>query len=206
VKGRDIMRRSEFQIENQDEIETFIKNAEVGHLGIVDQEGYPRIVPLNYIYVDGSIYFHGALDGEKFELYQSNPKVTFSIDVPYSIIPSYWTAKDYACPASTFFKSVHIRGGGEIVDDLNDKARFLQLFMEKYQPEGGYKEIAVDDPLYKKALIEVTLFKVSVEKMETKFKFGQTLSEEMKRKIVDLLNERNIGLDRETAEEMEKYL
>jgi len=200
------MRRSEFQIEDNAEIEPFIKNTEVGHLGIVDQEGYPRIVPLNYIYADGSVYFHGALDGERFELYQSNPKVTFSVDVPYSIIPSYWISKDYACPASTFFKSVHIRGSGEIVDDLPDKARFLQLFMEKYQSEGRYKEITIDDPLYKKALIEVTLYKIRAENVKAKFKLGQSLSDKMKRKIIDLLNERNIGLDRKTAEEMKKYL
>src|SRR4030043_2386185 len=89
-----------------------MKEAPVGHLGLVDASGYPRVVPLNFVFVRESIYFHGGKHGEKYHLLSCSPKVTFSVDVPYALIPSYWVNADRGCSITQFFKSVLIRGQG----------------------------------------------------------------------------------------------
>ncbi len=135
------MRRKDFEFKDYDELEILAKHCEIGYLGIHDPDSYPRVVPINFLLKNQCIYFHGAKEGEKFEILSTNPKVTFSIVEPHSIIPSYWIAKDYACPATALYKSIYFRGQGRLVLNLEEKAMALQSFMEKYQPEGNYQRI-----------------------------------------------------------------
>lgn len=200
------MRRADFQISNPEALTWIMSHGKIGHLGIIDAEGYPRIVPLNFVWLDGAVYFHGALDGEKFEIFKTNPKVTFSVDIPYSLIPSYWTSKDYACPASIYYKSAHIRGAGTFVEDIAEKAKALQTMMEKDQPEGGYKPITVDEPLYQGPLKKTAIFKIVPLQVDVKVKFGQNLNPTARQNLIAKLEERNEGMDRETAEEIRKTL
>ncbi len=200
------MRRLEHSTDDLIEIDEVLNQVQIGHLGIITENNYPRIVPLNYVWVDGAVYFHGALDGEKFQSFHKSPRVSFSAIIPYAMIPSYWSGKEYACPATSYFKSVQINGVIKIVDDLSDKAKYLNTIMIKYQPEGGYKEITSEDPLYKKSLIEVGVFKVVPEKITMKSKFGQNISREKRLGLIDKLIERNLSMDHETAHQIRKTL
>lgn len=90
------MHRKEFEPQSYKSDFDFLCNrVDIGHLGLVD--GYPRINPLNFVAVGWDIYFHGSLEGEKYNLFKDNPKATFSVDHPYSFIPSYWISEKYAC-------------------------------------------------------------------------------------------------------------
>lgn len=76
--------------------------------------------------------------------------------------------------------------------------------MEKYQPEGNYHPITVSEPLYKKALNEVSIFKIVSSQIDIKFKFGQNLSVKKRQMIIRKLEERNSGVDRKTVKEIRK--
>ncbi len=200
------MRRLDFRISDTETLNWIMSYGKIGHLGIIDEEGYPRIVPLNFVWLDGAVYFHGALDGEKFEIFKTQPKVTFGVDIPYSTIPSYWSAKEYACPATIFFKSAHIRGTGTLVENVTEKAKALQSMMEKDQPEGGYKPITIDEPLYQGPLKKTAVFKIVPVQIDVKVKFGQNLNPTARQNLIAKLEERNQGKDRETAEEIRKTM
>ena len=58
------MRRDEFTMEDQQEIEDFLSGMSFGFLGTADEEGIPRVTPLNYAYVNGAFYFHGDRMGK----------------------------------------------------------------------------------------------------------------------------------------------
>ena len=75
-------------------------------------DGYPRVVPINFATIGDRVYFHGACIGEKYDSFDANQKVTFSVDLPYAMIPSYWQDAEQACRANQFFKSALIRGRG----------------------------------------------------------------------------------------------
>lgn len=200
------MRRDEFGTASQTEIEQVANRGAIGYLGMHDAEGYPRTVPLNFVLANQCIYFHGAQAGEKFDALNTNPKVTFTIVEPYSMIPSYWLAKDYACPATVFYKSVSYRGEGRLIEDVDEKAMTLQTLMEKHQPEGNYRPITATDPMYELPLQRVSVFKITPSRVDAKFKFGQNFSVKTRLDLIAKLENRNQGIDAQTAVEIKKTL
>lgn len=199
------MRRSEFLSSDLSEFEEITGRAHTGYLGIMDYRGFPRIVPLNFVALDGDIYMHGAQEGEKYELMSSRPKASFSVDLPYALIPSYFTSKKSAVPTSYFFKSIHIRGNGSVIEDISLKAKALQAMMEKYQPEGRYTKITPENKIYKGALKEVAVFKVENQECTIKLKFGQNMNIKQINQVIAGLEERGLPADFETIEMIRKY-
>jgi len=197
------MRRKEFADFNENEYLELMNQEQVGQLGVIDKKGYPRIIPVNFVLYNGNVYFHGAMEGEKYELLQEKPKVTFSVYQPYSYIPSYFIS-NIACQATIFFKSVHIRGEGSLVDDFNQKIKVVIALMEKHQPEKKFAEIELSNSKYFHYMETTGIFCITPSEITIKQKFGQNLSDSVISHIIDYLEERNELLDRETVIEIKK--
>ncbi|MFD1178308.1 pyridoxamine 5'-phosphate oxidase family protein [Paenibacillus puldeungensis] len=199
------MRRKEFNVEEETEIREFLQEMSIGFLGTAQEDGWSRVTPLNFVYDGSFIYFHGSLAGEKMKQMAQNNKVSFTVAKEYAVIPSHFTDPRLACPASSFFKSVMVRGRVEKVDDLDEKAHVLALLMTKLQPEGGYDPILASDPAYAGHLKAVAVCRIVPETMTAKFKFGQNLNETKFSGVVDGLQVRNRELDLDTIDQMKKY-
>ncbi|WP_310551604.1 pyridoxamine 5'-phosphate oxidase family protein [Paenibacillus glufosinatiresistens] len=199
------MRRQEFQIDQPEELESFLAGMTFGFLGTVDGEGRPRVTPLNFVYADGAFYFHGSHAGSKMKDIRSRDAVTFSVADEVALIPSYFTDPSLACPATAYFKSVTARGRAETVTDLAEKARALSLFMAKLQPQGGYDPITTEDPRYRPQLKAVSVVRIDVEELTAKFKFGQNLQEDEREAVIGGLVKREGARDEETIALMKKY-
>ncbi|MFC7678280.1 pyridoxamine 5'-phosphate oxidase family protein [Paenibacillus sp. GCM10028914] len=199
------MRRSEFMIENQEEVEQFLAEMSFGFLGTVDESGCPRVTPLNFVFLENAFYFHGSRFGEKMDHLFRNPKVSFTVADEYALIPSYFSDPVMACPATAFFKSVTASGDAVIVQDIEEKAKVLGGFMLKLQPEGGYDPIDANDPRYSPQLKGVALIKLVPHHMSAKFKFGQNLKKRRLDNVLDGLKNRNESRDAVTAEHICKY-
>lgn len=199
------MRRNEFSVEDEQEIERFLGEMSFGFLGTVDEEGFPRVTPINFVYMNGAFYFHGSRAGEKMEHLQSQPQVSFTVADEYAIIPSYFSDPAMACPATAFFKSVMARGKAEIVQDLQEKALALSGFMSKLQPEGGHDPIDAGDPRYIPQLKGVSIIKLIPSRMTAKFKFGQNLKKKRLDGVLNGLQNRGNDRDSQTLEHICKY-
>lgn len=199
------MRRKEFATENAAEIEQFLQEMSFGFLGTVTEEGYPSITPLNYVFCNEAIYFHGSRIGEKMTSLKADSRVTFCVAKEYAIIPSYFSDPILACPATAYFKSVLIIGTASVVEDVTEKATVLQSMMEKLQPEGGHKPIEADDREYRGRLKGVAVVKIEPLRITGKFKFGQNLSEEKRAPVMEGLLQRGAEHDAETVELMRQY-
>jgi len=182
------------------EFKTIAETALVGHLGILTDDGYPRVVPVNFVADGKAIYFHGAVHGEKYSLLSTTPKVTFNMYLPYSVIPSYWIAGDNAGGATMYFKSVLIKGRCGMVESIEERNRALELLMMKYQPEGGYVPIAADDPDYRSILERTAVFRIDAEHIHLRIKFHQKKNDAFKLQIIENLEKRHLGPDLATAE------
>jgi len=198
------MRRDELASHDPALFAEVARHGDVGYLSLVTATGYPRAIALNFAAVGETIYFHGAREGEKYDLIQASPRAGFTMVRVYSFIPSYWSAPRYACPATQFFKSVEIRGVCEEVGDPAEKARGLTALMEKQQPEGRYDPIDPDTAPYARALENVGVFRVVPDSWTGKVKFGQNEPERLRRIFVEKLRERGGPMDEETAREIEK--
>ncbi|MGG4091906.1 pyridoxamine 5'-phosphate oxidase family protein [Paenibacillus sp. FSL W8-0187] len=199
------MRRDEFAMEDQQEIEDFLSGMSFGFLGTADEEGIPRVTPLNFAYVNGAFYFHGSRMGEKMDHLRRTPAVCFTIADEYALIPSYFSDPEMACPATAYFKSVTAIGEVVIVDDLEEKALAMEALMTKLQPEGGYRAIDANDRAYIPRLKGVAVIKLAPQRMSAKFKFGQNLKPDSLQTVVEGLECRGKERDKETAGLICKY-
>ena len=163
------------------------------------------MTPLNFVYVNGSVYFHGSRIGEKMTQLKANERVTFMAAKEYAIIPSYFSDPLMACPATAYFKSVRMDGQAVVVDDPAEKAAALEALMRKLQPEGGYKTIDAADPDYIPRLKGVAVVRIDADRVSGKFKFGQNLKQPARESITGQLAERDAPLDAETIALMNRY-
>ncbi|MBN1211554.1 MAG: pyridoxamine 5'-phosphate oxidase family protein [candidate division Zixibacteria bacterium] len=200
------MRRNEFYTGDDNTIREILDAAVVGYLGVLTPDGYPRVVPLNFVRIDEIVYIHGANEGEKYESLKASGKVTFHVNIPLSVIPSYWISVKSAGGATQFYKSVQIKGRAFFIEDLGEKAAVLQKLMDKYQPEGGFKEIKPDDKMYTNLLNNTAVIGINAEKVTAKVKIGQQYPEERRRALIEKLEERGRAIDHATAEEIRKTL
>jgi nitroimidazol reductase NimA-like FMN-containing flavoprotein (pyridoxamine 5'-phosphate oxidase superfamily) len=144
------MRRPEREIKEQETIKALLDQSHVGRLATVNRRGYPVIKPVNYLYRDGKIYLHSSRKGEKISDIRRGSPVCFEVDQPVAYVP----ARGPACKASFYYRCVLIKGKAALVNSRKKKTEILEKLMEKYQPEGGYGEIA-EEILQKTAVIEI---------------------------------------------------
>jgi nitroimidazol reductase NimA-like FMN-containing flavoprotein (pyridoxamine 5'-phosphate oxidase superfamily) len=191
----------QFEIKQQHIIDEILNTTEYGTLALC-KENKPYSVPINFVYIDDSFYFHGNKKGKKMEYIHHNPNASLSIAKPYAVIPSYFSSKDdLACPASHFFQSISIDGTIEIIKDFDEKVFALQSLMQKLQPEGRYLHLSDDKYL---PMIEKTeVFKLIPTNITGKVKLAQHLPKERYDMIIDHLQKRGDDLDMLTIKKMQ---
>jgi len=197
------MRRKEFEVRDGKLIAEVLRTAEIGYLTFNGPDGWPRITPLNFVF-DGRILWHGAIAGERFECLEKDPRATFAAVSVQLYLPSHFVSEENATAATVAFKSVQVRGRCTSVEEPDEKCAILNQLMEKYQPEGRYKKVSPQDPLYKKVLLATGVYALAVEEVVGKFKFAQNKSETDRKKIAAKLKERGSPVDLLVAEEILK--
>jgi hypothetical protein len=186
-------------------MEEVLRTAEVGTLAFNGPDGWPRITALNFLY-DRRVLWHGAVAGERYECLKKDPRATFSAVSMQVYLPSHLLSEENATSATAAFKSVHVRGRCETIEDPEEKCSFLNQLMEKYQPEGRFKKVTAADPLYAKVLKATGVYALTVEEISGKFKLVQNKSKEDRQKIARFLKERGTPLDLQVSLEILKTL
>ena len=158
-----------YQIQSKEKIIEFLNSQPAGRIASIDNNGYPQIIPMNFVYYDGLIYMHSHPFGEKLENIRRNPNVGFEVDQHICFLPSYYFHPTDASQADTLYISVVIKGKAEIVHNNEEKARALNALMEKYQKEGRYEMLDANMP----SVHEVAIIKVIPTDMRGKYKVGQ---------------------------------
>ncbi len=193
------MRRNEFEILDNEEIDRFLneQNSGILSLGMSGKEAFPYSVPVNFVYNDKAIIFHSSLFGKKAEYFRDGMKVQFTTYKEYSVIPSYFFEKGSPCFASQFFKSVMAFGELHLLMDVDDKIAALHHLMKKLQPEGNYA--ALDPVNDAEILSKMIVGKLDCCAITGKFKFGQHLTDDAIQTIIEKLRARGSEMDYETA-------
>ena len=199
------MRRADKEHTDPKDLDEVLDAVTWGTLGLAGADGFPTLVPVNYVRVGENIVFHGATAGEKMELLAACGDATFLVVEPYAFIPSYASDPVRACPCTQFFKSVLLYGKVAQVEDPARKAELLQALMRKLQPEGGHTPITAPDPMYRASLAGVAVLELTVARRSGKFAFGQTFPEARRASVEALLATRGGPMDRETLEAMGRF-
>jgi uncharacterized protein len=158
-----------YQIQSKEKIIQFLNSQPAGRIASIDKNGYPQVIPMNFVYYDEVIYMHSHPFGEKLDNIRRNPNVGFEVDQHICFLPSYYFHPSDASQADTLYISVVIKGRAEIVHNNEEKASALNALMEKYQKEGRYEALDANMP----SVHEVAIIKVMPTDMRGKYKVGQ---------------------------------
>lgn len=120
------MRRKDRQISEEEAVE-LLKKGEYGVLATVDGQGQPYSTPLSYVYKNGLIYIHSALNGHKIETLRQNNRVSF-------VVVGH-TQPVYRNDFTTLYESAVVFGRMDEVLDRQEKYEALYALAEKYLPE-----------------------------------------------------------------------
>ena len=159
-------------IKSKKKIVEFLNEEQTGRISSIDQNGYPQIIPMNFVFTNDSIYMHSHIKGEKLNNIKRNSKVGFEVDRNLEFLPSYFFDPNDASLADTLYISVVIKGEASIVDNKEEMVLALNELMRKYQPEGRYEPMKSD----MEVLDAVAVIKVSPKEMTGKYKIGQNMN------------------------------
>tara|TARA_B100002052_G_scaffold259000_1_gene251300 strand:- start:287 stop:919 length:633 start_codon:yes stop_codon:yes gene_type:complete len=181
-------------IKSKDKIIKFLNEEDTGRISSIDKQGFPQIIPMNFVFLNDLVYMHSHIRGEKIENIKRNSKVGFEVDRNLEFLPSYFSDPEDASLADTLYISVVIKGEAQLVEDNEEKVLALNGLMEKYQPEGQYK------PMNKNmgVLDATAVIKIIPKEMNGKYKIGQNMSKEEKVDLANKIKNRNSKTSKET--------
>jgi hypothetical protein len=103
-----------------------LKRGEYGILSTSDKHNQPYGIPVNYVVMEDSIFFHCATEGQKLENITANRGVSFCVVGKTELLPEKF---------STRYESVVVSGNAVVIDDDDLKKTALRALVEKYAPD-----------------------------------------------------------------------
>ena len=186
------------EIKSKEKIIEFLSSQQTGRISSIDENGYPQIIPMNFVFINDAVYMHSHIRGEKLDNIRRNKKVGFEVDKSLEFLPSYFSDPTDASLADTLYISVVIKGNGSIVSDKEEKTTALNGLIKKYQPEGGYEPIKPEMEVLK----EVEVIKIVPESLRGKYKIGQNMDMKSRIDLARKILERNSPTAKETLDIM----
>ncbi len=186
------------KIQSFDKIKEFLHSEHVGRMSTIDENGFPQIIPMNFVFLNDAVYMHSHTRGEKLENIKRNEKAGFEVDRELEFLPSYFSDPKDASLADTLYISIVMKGNISLVENRGEKTLALNGLMEKYQPEGGY------DPINSelRVLDAVAVIKIIPKILTGKYKIGQHLKQLDRRDLAEKIFKRNSSTAQQTLKVM----
>lgn len=118
------MRRHRQQLSQEESI-SIIERATSGTLALLGDEDYPYAVPISFVYHDGCLYFHSAVEGHKIDAIRRHDKASFCVIDQDDVHGEQYT---------TFFRSVIAFGHISIIEDEDEKIAAARMLGNRYNP------------------------------------------------------------------------
>lgn len=126
-----------------------LMRGEYGILSTSDKNNRPYGIPVNYVVMDNSIFFHCATEGQKLENITTNQGVSFCVVGKTELLPEKF---------STRYESVVVSGNADLVDDQVLKKNALDALVSKYAPDHmAAGEAYIDKLMDKTAVVRVSI-------------------------------------------------
>ena len=118
------MRRKRQQLSEEESI-SILRKSTAGTLALLGDNDYPYAVPISYVYADGRLYFHSALNGHKVDAIRKCDKASFCVIEQDEVHPEKY---------STFFRSVIAFGRIHIIENEAEKLETARMLGNRYNP------------------------------------------------------------------------
>ncbi len=138
-------------------LETLSK-MKIGTLSTLDSDGSPYAVPINFIVLDGAIYFHGKNQGTKVSNLSKDSRcclTAFNLD-------DYEKTGEDACDIFANYESVVVKGKATSIEDPDDKMALLRVLVDTLLPARAKDAIG-------EKMVDVTgVFRIDVDSASIK--------------------------------------
>ena len=148
------IRKQKYAVSDPVRIEQIIRNAHICRLGFVDN-GMAYIVPMNFGYEEGVLYFHTGTAGKKMALLRSNPEVTFEIESRTEL-----TRHEQACHWDIKYSCVMGAGLASEILDTQAKRKALGILMNHYLKKAW--------TFPEQSVVKTSVFQVRIETISAK--------------------------------------
>ena len=183
-----------------EEVDRFVRSREMGRLVSVAADGAPHIGLYPFVYAGDAIEIHLVRQDEQMGDLQARPRCLFEVDEVLAVIPSYWVHPESAVMATAYHRTVIFECVATVSEDAAALAEQQTRLLARYQPEGGFRPVTVDDPLYRGAIAHIAAVRLSITARRAKFKLGQNRPPEVRGKIVEELRKRGRPNDGQAAD------
>ena len=152
------MRRSKQELSKEECID-ILTNEPRGVLALIGDYEYPYALPMSHAYVDGKIYFHGAMKGHKMDAIKKFNKVSYCVMDKGVKNPDGW---------SYTFKSVIVFGKIRTLTDMDEKIDRLTHLGDKFFPTHDQTVSEIERLLDRTAVFEIAIDHMSGKIVEEK--------------------------------------
>ena len=146
------MRRKDRAMSEAEAI-SILETAQVGTLATVSEENIPYLVPMSFVYTQGAIYLHCAVEGKKLDNISGNNNICFNVVEAVELLPAAFSTK---------YKSVTVFGKITVVEAQEEKRQSLIAIVKKYSPdfyEAGLQYI--DNAIEKTKVLKIEVSRIT---------------------------------------------
>ena len=136
------------QMLSKEECEEILTREPRGVLALLGDYDYPYALPMSHVYVDGKIYFHGAMQGHKNDAVKKHDKVSYCVFDEGVKNDDGW---------SYTFRSVIVFGRIRTLTDDDEKVEKLTHLGDKFFPTHDETVREIERLLHRTEVFEITI-------------------------------------------------
>jgi len=182
-------------------LDAFVREQEMGRQLTVAADGLPHL-GLYPFACDGSaieIHLHRADD--QLAHLEARPRCAFEVDEILATVPSYWIDSENAVAATAYHRTVLFECEvAQISRDAAVLAARQTRLLARYQPEGGFRAVTAEEPIYRGSLGVITAVRLAITGRKVKWKIGQNRPPAARARVVAELRQRGRPRDARAAE------
>ncbi len=176
----------------------------------LDAAQAPLVLPTHFTLAGEELLVHLARPNPVWPHLEAAGEVRLVVVGDYAYVPGYWRAdvggpEENGVPTS-YYAAVQFVCRPVVVDDPPGKAEILAAQLADLQPEGRHAEVVADGAPYGRMLPGIRGLRLTVLRVEAKFKYDDHKPAASRQRVSDHLEQRDHGLDAGAARQQRRRL
>ena len=185
------------------EVDRFVQSQEMARLVTVGDDSVAHVGLYPFVYDGKTLDLHLVRSDEQIKDLKSRSRCVLEVDEVLAVIPSYWVHPEYAGAATAYHRTVIFECDARVEEEPLAVAAQQQRLLARYQPEGGFRALDPDDPLYRGAMAQLAAVRLEIIGWRAKFKLGQNRPAEARRRVIAELRKRGRPGDGRAADALQ---
>ena len=176
----------------------------------IDPVQAPLMLPTHFTMAGAELLMHLARPNPVWPHLEAAAEVRLAVIGDYAYIPTYWRAKaggpDEDGVPTSYYSAIQFVCRPTVIDDPQGKTEILTAQLADFQPEGRHAPVAVGEAPYGRMLSGIRAVRLTVLRVEAKFKYDDSNPVDHRQRVIGYLKERDHGLDSGAAVQQRRRL